>query len=88
MNKNFIYKTRKTGRTGNESFEYIYWLLRSLNDGRLFKCTFKQLHYPFHNAPMSIELPIIKYKNCFIKFNKNKKPRDFNSEALNSFLIL
>jgi hypothetical protein len=53
----FIYKTRKTGRIGNESFEYVYWLLRALNDGKLFECTYSKLYFPFCNGPGSILIP-------------------------------
>ena len=65
-----VYKTRKTGRIGNESFEYAYWLLRCINDGKILICTYNKLWYPFNNAPM--ETLLLRRKN--INFSKEHDP--------------
>lgn len=35
------YITRQTGRTANRILEYVYWRLRSIQDGKTFECMYK-----------------------------------------------
>ena len=46
-----VFKTRKTGRLGNQLFEYIFWALMTMQYGGTFKNTYKPFPRPFDKGP-------------------------------------
>lgn len=51
-----IFKTRQTGRFGNQMFEYMFWYLMAMQHGGIFKNTYsKPFPAPFDNLPSVVE---------------------------------
>jgi hypothetical protein len=57
-----VYKTRQTGRTGNELAEYFFWYLRALKHGKNFECTYEgEFPFPFNKLPKTQKNPLKKW---------------------------
>ena len=51
-----IFKTRETGRTGNQLFEYVFWTLMTLEHGGIFENTYTNLPRPFDKLPKTFQI--------------------------------
>lgn len=50
-----IFKTRDTGRFGNQMFEYVFWYLMAMQYGRTFKNIYKPFPAPFDKLPNTVK---------------------------------